>query len=126
MLRFVDDRYPTCFISTLGVDFQSKTVQVDSSLIKLQVRNIFKLSLLFMLTVSKQIWDTAGQERFCSLTRTYFNGAQGVILVYDITDRESFFRVRNWMDEIDRVSIHEPPYKNSLTHCFHEYRMSVI
>lgn len=49
-----------------------------------------------------QIWDTAGQERFRTITTSYFRGAQGIVLVYDVTDRDSFENVRTWMQEISK------------------------
>lgn len=52
-----------------------------------------------------QIWDTAGQERFRTITTSYFRGAQGILLVYDVTDRQSFTSVRDWMKQIAMVSI---------------------
>lgn len=87
MLRFADDTYTDAFISTIGVDFKIKTVRLeDKSVIKLH------------------IWDTAGQERFRTITSSYYRGAHGIILVYDITDRESFDNVRAWVHEIDRYA----------------------
>jgi hypothetical protein len=52
-----------------------------------------------------QIWDTAGQERFRTITTSYFRGAQGIMLVYDVTDRSSFAAVRSWMKQIELVSV---------------------
>jgi hypothetical protein len=52
-----------------------------------------------------QIWDTAGQERFRTITTSYFRGAQGILLVYDVTDRASFTAVRSWMKQIEMVRI---------------------
>ena len=49
-----------------------------------------------------QIWDTAGQERFKTITASYYKGAHGIILVYDITDRQSFKDIENWLAEIDK------------------------
>jgi Ras-related protein Rab-1A len=49
-------------------------------------------------------WDTAGQERFRTLTTSYYRGANGIIIIYDITDRESFMNVKQWMQEIDRFA----------------------
>ena len=49
-----------------------------------------------------QIWDTAGQERFKTITASYYKGAHGIILVYDITDRQSFKDVENWLAEVDK------------------------
>ncbi len=56
------------------------------------------------LVIKLQIWDTAGQERFRTLTSSYYRGAQGIIIVYDVTDRDSFDNVRQWMHEIDRFA----------------------
>eukprot|EP00095_Tigriopus_kingsejongensis_P000097 maker-scaffold1877_size25834-snap-gene-0.9 protein:Tk00097 transcript:maker-scaffold1877_size25834-snap-gene-0.9-mRNA-1 annotation:"ras and ef-hand domain-containing protein" len=69
--------------STLGVDFQVKTIRVDE-------RNI-----------AIQLWDTAGQERFRSVTRSYFRRADGVMLLYDVTSDRSFMSVRQWIDAVD-------------------------
>ena len=54
--------------------------------------------------IKLQIWDTAGQERFRTLTASYYRGAHGIIIVYDVTDRETFENVRQWMHEIDRFA----------------------
>ena len=54
--------------------------------------------------VKFEIWDTAGQERFRTLTASYYRGAHGIIIVYDVTDRETFENVRQWMHEIERFA----------------------
>jgi Ras-related protein Rab-1A len=54
--------------------------------------------------IKLQIWDTAGQERFRTLTASYYRGAHGIIIVYDVTDRETFENVRQWMHEIERFA----------------------
>ena len=82
LLRFADDTYTESYISTIGVDFKIRTIELDGKTIKLQ------------------IWDTAGQEQFRTITRSYFRGAQGIVLVYDITDRGTFNSVRSWMAQI--------------------------
>lgn len=69
---------------TIGVDFKIRTIEVDGKIIKLQ------------------IWDTAGQERFKTITSSYYKGAHGIIVTYDITDRDSFAKVSEWMSEVDR------------------------
>jgi len=86
LLRFADDTYTDSYISTIGVDFKIRTVDLDTKTIKLQ------------------IWDTAGQERFRTITSSYYRGAHGIIIVYDITDKESFDNVRQWLFEIDRYA----------------------
>ncbi|GFS60683.1 ras-related protein Rab-4B, partial [Nephila pilipes] len=64
---------------TIGVEFGSKVVNIGGKSVKLQ------------------IWDTAGQERFRSVTRSYYRGAAGALLVYDITSRESYNSLSNWL-----------------------------
>ncbi|CAH9090694.1 unnamed protein product [Cuscuta epithymum] len=86
LLRFADDSYLDSYISTIGVDFKIRTMEQDGKTIKLQ------------------IWDTAGQERFRTITSSYYRGAHGIIIVYDITDKESFTNVKQWLNEIDRYA----------------------
>ncbi|XP_057968991.1 ras-related protein RIC1 isoform X1 [Malania oleifera] len=86
LLRFADDSYVESYISTIGVDFKIRTVEQDGKTIKLQ------------------IWDTAGQERFRTITSSYYRGAHGIIVVYDVTDQESFNNVKQWLNEIDRYA----------------------
>ncbi|CDJ56879.1 RAS small GTpase, putative [Eimeria maxima] len=86
LLRFADDTYTESYISTIGVDFKIRTIDLDGKTVKLQ------------------IWDTAGQERFRTITSSYYRGAHGIVVVYDVTDRESFSNVKNWMHEIERYA----------------------
>jgi len=86
LLRFADHQYTESYISTIGVDFKIRTIDLDGKTIKLQ------------------IWDTAGQERFRTITSSYYRGAHGIIIVYDVTDSESFNNVKQWMSEIDRYA----------------------
>eukprot|EP00695_Tsukubamonas_globosa_P001376 TRINITY_DN239_c0_g1_i1.p1 TRINITY_DN239_c0_g1~~TRINITY_DN239_c0_g1_i1.p1 ORF type:complete len:205 (+),score=82.58 TRINITY_DN239_c0_g1_i1:147-761(+) len=86
LLRFADDTYTESYISTIGVDFKIRTIQLEGKTIKLQ------------------IWDTAGQERFRTITSSYYRGAHGIIVVYDVTDMDSFNNVKTWLGEIDRYA----------------------
>jgi Ras-related protein Rab-1A len=83
LLRFAEDMFSDNYISTIGVDFKIRKIELEGKSIKLQ------------------IWDTAGQERFRTITKSYYRGSNGIIVVYDITDRESFDQVQHWMSEID-------------------------
>eukprot|EP01098_Paradermamoeba_levis_P012788 TRINITY_DN5671_c0_g1_i1.p1 TRINITY_DN5671_c0_g1~~TRINITY_DN5671_c0_g1_i1.p1 ORF type:complete len:258 (-),score=41.30 TRINITY_DN5671_c0_g1_i1:179-838(-) len=83
LLRFSDGIFTDSFISTIGVDFKIKTMEVDGQVFKLQ------------------IWDTAGQERFRTITSSYYRGAQGIIIAYSITDHKSFENVSKWLREIE-------------------------
>jgi len=84
LLRFADDTFTESYITTIGVDFRFKTVPVEEKTVKLQ------------------IWDTAGQERFRTITSAYYRGADGIVMVYDITDRESFNHIDDWLAEVNR------------------------
>ncbi|GMM49851.1 Rab family GTPase [Starmerella bacillaris] len=86
LLRFADNSYTDSYISTIGVDFKIRTVEIDGKTIKLQ------------------IWDTAGQERFRTITSSYYRGSHGIIVVYDVTDMDSFNNVKQWFQEIDRYA----------------------
>ena len=84
LLRFADNAWSDTYISTIGVDFKIKTLTIDGKVVKLQ------------------IWDTAGQERFRTITSSYYRGSHGIVVVYDITDAQTFANVKQWMSEIDR------------------------
>lgn len=86
LLRFAENAYSQDYVSTIGVDFKIRTIELDGKTIKLQ------------------IWDTAGQERFKTITSSYYRGAHGIIIVYDVTDQESFNNVNQWLQEIDRYA----------------------
>ena len=55
-------------------------------------------------TIKLQVWDTAGQERFGNITTSYYRGSNGIIIVYDVTDRVSFDHVTFWLKEVDRLA----------------------
>ena len=83
LLRFTDDSFTANHLTTIGIDFKIKIITLEGKLIKLQ------------------IWDTAGQERFRTITKTYYKGAHGIILTYDVTDAQSFKNIRNWIKQIE-------------------------
>ena len=70
------------YILYIGIDLKTKIINFENKLVKLQ------------------IWDTAGQERFRTITKTYYKGADGIILMYDITDQNSFKNLGNWAKQI--------------------------
>lgn len=84
LLRFADNTFSGNYITTIGVDFKIRTVEVEGEKVKLQ------------------IWDTAGQERFRTITSTYYRGTHGVIVVYDVTSGDSFANVKRWLHEIEQ------------------------
>ncbi|XP_047361302.1 ras-related protein Rab-10 isoform X2 [Vespa velutina] len=86
LFRFSDDAFSTTFISTIGIDFKIKTVELKGKKIKLQ------------------IWDTAGQERFHTITTSYYRGAMGIMLVYDITNEKTFENIVKWLRNIDEIA----------------------
>ncbi|BFZ18754.1 hypothetical protein BsWGS_21793 [Bradybaena similaris] len=84
LLRFADNVFSGTYITTIGVDFKIRTIDINGERVKLQ------------------IWDTAGQERFRTITSTYYRGTHGVVVVYDVTSGESFANVQRWLHEIDQ------------------------
>eukprot|EP00347_Sterkiella_histriomuscorum_P008183 403346064 len=82
LLQFTDKRFRQQHDLTIGVEFGARTVQIQNKNIKLQ------------------IWDTAGQESFKSITRSYYRGAAGALLVYDITRRDTFNHLTRWLEEV--------------------------
>lgn len=77
-----DDDFQENYVTTIGVDFRFRTLQINKS------------------TVRLQIWDTAGQERYRTITKAYYKGADGILVVFDLTDKESFLNVDGWLKEI--------------------------
>ena len=73
-------------MNSIGVDFKLKNIEIENKKIKLQ------------------IWDTAGQERFRTITTSYYKGAHAIVIVFDITDKDSFEHVKIWMQDIDKFA----------------------
>uniref|UniRef100_UPI003AAA796D EF-hand calcium-binding domain-containing protein 4B n=1 Tax=Centroberyx gerrardi TaxID=166262 RepID=UPI003AAA796D len=80
--RFCDDCFYPGTSATVGIDYSVKTITVDNS------------------QVALQMWDTAGQERYRSITKQFFRKADGVVVMYDITDEQSFTAVRQWLTNV--------------------------
>ena len=84
LLRYVDSVWNDAFVPTIGVDFKVKTLNINDKKIKMQ------------------IWDTAGQERFRNVVSTYFRGSNGILLIYDVTNKDSFKNLESWLIEIEK------------------------
>ena len=87
LLRFADDCFTDSYISTIGVDFKMRTVCLNGKQVKFQ------------------IWDTAGQERFRAIISSYYRGAHGIMIVYDITSEESFRHLTTWTEQITTYAL---------------------
>ena len=86
VVRFVRDEFFEFQEPTIGAAFLTQTVTLDSA------------------TVKFEIWDTAGQERFRTITSAYYRGADGIVMVYDVTSRETFDHVSDWLNEVDKYA----------------------
>ncbi len=81
LLRYVDDKFNAEFQTTIGVDFKVSSFVMNGKTVKLQ------------------LWDTAGQDRFKNIVASYYRGAHGILLMYDMTSQASFHNVQRWFDE---------------------------
>ncbi|XP_006649538.1 ras-related protein RABH1e-like [Oryza brachyantha] len=81
--RFMYDKFDATYQATIGIDFLSKTMYLEDR------------------TVRLQLWDTAGQERFRSLIPSYIRDSSVAVIVYDVTDRQSFFSTSKWIEEVN-------------------------
>jgi GTPase SAR1 family protein len=94
MVRFSDDQFNDSYRTTIGVDFRFKTLDMEGESVKIQ------------------IWDTAGQERFRTITNAYYKGADGIIMVYDKNDLQSFDDINTyWINEVEKL--------HTFTYLFH-------
>lgn len=82
LVRYTDNRFEESFVTTIGVDFKTKLLSIDNQSVKMQ------------------IWDTAGQEQFKSITKAYFRGAHGILVVFDLTRRDTFILSQSWIESI--------------------------
>ena len=86
LLKYTDGYFPEVYISTIGVEYKSKKVNINGNIINLQ------------------IWDTAGQERYKSITTNFLKGADGVLFVYDITQKASFDSLKKWIRDSEEAT----------------------
>ena len=82
-MRYTDNTYQEIHMSTIGIDNKFKDVELEDG-----------------KKVKIQIWDTAGQDRFRSITRNYYKGANGIVLIFDVTNKKSYENVKNWVKQI--------------------------
>lgn len=83
LMRFTENTFQEIHMSTIGLDYRFKKMPVDDG-----------------KEATVQIWDTAGQDRFRAITKNYYKGAHGIILIYDVTNQKTFENVRNWVTQI--------------------------
>ena len=81
--RYTDNTFQDAYLSTIGFDFKFKEVILKSG-----------------KKVKSQLWDTAGQERFRTIAKSYYKGAHGILLMYDVTNRKSFDNIKKWLNQI--------------------------
>lgn len=86
LYRYTDQDWNPHYIATIGVDFKVLTFERCNKVVKLQ------------------LWDTAGQERFRTITHAYYRGSHGIMLVFDLTNQESFENIRNWLQDVRRYA----------------------
>ena len=89
LLNYTDNYYVGSHVATVGIDYKFKTIKIKDIDVKLQ------------------IWDTSGQERFRSLAKNYLKNADGIIFVYDITDKKTFEGVKDWIKEAESHGIYK-------------------
>ena len=82
VLRFSDNKFDENQFATIGIDFKTKYIKIGDSSVKVL------------------IWDTAGQEKFRNIAKQYYKGANGVLLIYDVTNKKSFERIGYWLNEL--------------------------
>jgi small GTP-binding protein len=87
LLRYCDDSFQEAHLTTIGLDFRLKNIYLENN-----------------RKIKIQIWDTAGEDRFRAITRNYYKGANGILLIFDVTNKNSFEHVRDWIQTIREES----------------------
>ena len=98
LTRYADNTFQEAHMSTIGIDYKLKNVQTENG-------KVAKL----------QIWDTAGQDRFRSITKNYYKGANGIIVIFSVTDKKSFDNVKKWIHQI-KANRHLAEFYGKLQH----------
>lgn len=101
LYRYTDSKFNRKFTTTVGIDFREKRVMYTGKGSDGTNERNFKVHL--------QLWDTAGQERFRSLTTAFFRDAMGFLLMFDLTNQQSFLNVRNWMSQLQANAYCDSP-----------------
>lgn len=129
LFRYADDSFTSAFVSTVGIDFKVKTVFRHEKRVKLQIwvslnahLNQVIEKIIYYLNVLFNYQDTAGQERYRTITTAYYRGAMGFILMYDITNEESFNSVQDW--SVKRTALYNSRLQYMCLNCI--YRVTQI
>ena len=85
LLRFTKNQFHDKYVSTIGIDFKSKPLKINNN-----------------TTVKVLVWDTAGQEKYKGIVRSFYNKANGILLTFDITNKDSFERIDFWVQELKK------------------------
>ena len=86
LLQYADGYFPTIYVATIGIEYKIKKININGADINLQ------------------IWDTAGEERFRSITQNYMKGADGILYVFDITQKSSFDNLKTWIRQSEEIT----------------------
>ena len=89
LMRYADNVFVDNYITTIGLDYKLKYIQLDSGEI-----------------IKVQLWDTAGQDRYRTIAKNYYKGSHGILLLYDVTKTNSFENIREWIRDI-REEVYE-------------------
>ena len=97
--RYINDKFEGRYLCTIGIDFKPKIIKKNDKDVKIQ------------------IWDTAGQERYRNITKSYFQSSNGFLIAYDINTKDSFDKVKYWIDQVRSLSDAQTKYVLVGTKC---------
>ena len=83
LMKYTDKTFQDIHMATIGLDYRLKTMKLKNG-----------------KDIKLQIWDTAGQDRFRAITKNYYKGSHGIILIYDVTNLQTFENVKTWVNQI--------------------------